>query len=84
MTARVIPIRSPAPTDEVWSDEAVAHACASGDPTAFACLFDRFHGPVTRFLSRAVGTGPDIEDLLQTTFLEVARASTDSTAGRAY
>jgi len=73
VSGRVVRIRRQEAERENWSDEAVAHACASGDPVAVAELFDRYHAVVSRFLSRAVGTGPDVEDLLQTTFMEVAR-----------
>jgi RNA polymerase sigma-70 factor (ECF subfamily) len=72
VSAKVLDLRAP-PGDTPWSDEAVAHACVSGDPGAVAELFDRFHARVTRFLSRAVGDSADVEDLLQATFLEVAR-----------
>lgn len=75
MTARVIKIRRPAAQDAPLSDEAIAHACASRDPAAVSELFDRFHAKVTRYLARAVGSGVDIEDLVQSTFLEVARGA---------
>lgn len=73
MSARVVPLRRPAEPDAAWGDEAVAHACSSGDPAAVAEMFDRFHGRVTRYLSRAVGNVADVDDLLQATFLEIAR-----------
>lgn len=73
MSRKVVPIRRPSPSRPEWSDEAVATACSSGDPAAVAELFERFHPTVTRFLSRMVGQGPDVEDLLQSTFLQVAR-----------
>lgn len=76
MSGRVIPLRTPEGTEPPWSDEAVAHACSAGDPAAVAEIFNRYHAMVTRFLSRLVGTGPDVEDLLQATFLEVARVQT--------
>jgi RNA polymerase sigma-70 factor (ECF subfamily) len=57
---------------EPWTDEAVAAACCSGDPRAIAELFERFQLPITRFLSRAQG-GADVEDLVQTTFMLIAR-----------
>ena len=72
MTAKVLDLRAP-PADAAWSDEAVAHACVSGDPGAVAELFDRFHARVARFLSRAIGDCADVEDLMQATFLEIAR-----------
>jgi RNA polymerase sigma-70 factor, ECF subfamily len=72
VSGRVLRIRRQEVEREAWSDEAVAHACASGDPVAVAELFERYHSVVIRFLSCAVGPGPDVEDLLQTTFMEVA------------
>jgi RNA polymerase sigma-70 factor, ECF subfamily len=81
VSARVLPLRKPAERDASWSDEAVAYACSSGDPAAVAELFDRFHARVTRYLSRAIGDGPDVEDLLQATFLEIARGKAEY-AGR--
>ena len=76
MNGRVVPLRMPAGAEPPWSDDAVAHACAAGDPAAIAEMFNRHHGAVTRFLSRLVGPGPDVEDLLQATFMEVARVQT--------
>ena len=73
VSARVVRIRKPAERDAAWGDEAVAHACLSGDPAAVAELFERFHTRVTRYLTRAIGDSSDVEDLLQATFLEVAR-----------
>jgi RNA polymerase sigma-70 factor (ECF subfamily) len=73
VTAKVVPIREPYAGGQVLSDETVAAASSNGDAAALAELFDRFHLPVSRFLSRVVGTGPDVEDLVQATFLEVAR-----------
>jgi RNA polymerase sigma-70 factor (ECF subfamily) len=65
-------LRAPATPGAPWSDEAVAYACGSGDPEAVGELFERFHVPVTRFLSRVVG-GAEVEDLVQSIFLQVAR-----------
>jgi hypothetical protein len=58
---------------ELLSDEAIAAACAIADPGAVAALFDRFHARVGRFLRRVVRSPVDAEDLLQETFLQVAR-----------
>lgn len=71
MTATIVSLRAPAATtNDPWSDEGVAAACATGDPKAIAELFDRYEVPVTRFLSRLLG-GTEVEDLVQSTFLEV-------------
>jgi len=73
MKGRVISLRQLQPDSETLSDEAVAEACRSGDPVAVAELFDRFHGSVVRFLSHLLRAREDVEDSLQSTFLEVAR-----------
>lgn len=76
MSAPVIRLRAPAAQpDAPLSDEAIARACAAGDATAIAELFDRFQSPVTRYVSRLVGGGADVEDLVQSTFLEIARGT---------
>ncbi len=78
-TGKVLPFRRPSASpsmDGALSDESLVAACATGDRSAHAALFDRFHGPVYRFLSRMVGARcEDLDDLVQTTFLEVLRAA---------
>lgn len=73
MTARILPLCPVKPGAETLRDEAIALACASADPAAVTELFRRFEEPVTRYLSRLVRDPIDVEDLLQATFLEVAR-----------
>jgi RNA polymerase sigma-70 factor (ECF subfamily) len=73
MNRKVVPLRQPSTGPAPLSDEAVAAACAARDPAALAELFDRFHRRIARFLSRLVASQTDLEDLLQSTFLEVAR-----------
>ena len=73
MSAEVLRLRKRARSDPPLGDEAVASAASTGDPAAVAELFDRFCDPVSRFLSRAIGATADVEDLLQATFLEIAR-----------
>src|SRR3954454_20691012 len=63
----------PAPDDV--SDEALVAACAAGDLSALGTLFDRFAGPVFGFLGRLRADPFDLEDLVQTTFLEVRRTA---------
>jgi RNA polymerase sigma-70 factor (ECF subfamily) len=75
VTAQVVTLRAPARSSPAWSDEAVALACRSGDPEAVAELFDRFHERVTRYLSRVVSASADVEDLVQTTFFEIAKGN---------
>jgi len=58
------------------SDEALVAACGAGDAAALGALFDRHHATVYRFLSRLAGTdAASLDDLVQTTFLEVRRGS---------
>jgi RNA polymerase sigma-70 factor (ECF subfamily) len=58
------------------SDEELLAACGEGDAAALGALFDRHHRAVFRFLSRLNGShGSDLDDLVQTTFLQVRSAS---------
>jgi RNA polymerase sigma factor (sigma-70 family) len=58
------------------TDEALVAACGAGDSAALGVLFDRYHNPARRFLSRLLGArGDEVEDLIQATFLEVWRSS---------
>jgi len=58
------------------SDEALLAACAVGDSAALGALFDRHHEPVYRLVSRLLHTEPsEIDDLVQTTFLEAWRSA---------
>lgn len=72
--SEVIALRRPADEREAPAigDEGLAYACAGGDPAAVGALFDRFHRPVTRYLRRLVADA-DVEDAVQTVFLQVAR-----------
>jgi RNA polymerase sigma factor (sigma-70 family) len=73
MNGRVLQMRVNKPNTPEWTDEAVGYACGSGDPEAVAELFERFQGPLTRYFSRLLRADPEVEDLVQATFLEVAR-----------
>lgn len=58
------------------SDEALLAACAVGDSAALGALFDRHHEAVYRLVSRLLRTEPvEIDDLVQTTFMEVWRSA---------
>jgi RNA polymerase sigma-70 factor (ECF subfamily) len=58
------------------SDDALLAACGIGDSAALGALFDRHHLAVYRLVSRLLRTDPsDIDDLVQTTFLEVWRSA---------
>lgn len=75
----VLPFRrhsgAPEPGFEEMGDDGLLAACSVGEVGAFATLFDRFHPAVHRFLFRLTGGGPDLDDLVQTTFLEVWRSA---------
>jgi RNA polymerase sigma-70 factor, ECF subfamily len=63
------------------SDEALLAACAVGDSAALGALFDRHHEAVYRLVSRLLRSEPaEIDDLVQTTFLEVWKAARRYTA----
>lgn len=58
------------------SDEALVAACGVGDAAALGALFDRYHEAVYRLISRLLRREPtEIDDLVQTTFLEAWRAA---------
>lgn len=73
VTARVLPMRRRGEPLPEWTDEALAAACATGDPRAVAELYERFRRPVYGFVRRAVRTDAEAEDMLQETFTQVAR-----------
>ena len=62
--------------DPPLSDDAIARACGAGDPSAVGELFDRFHRPVAGYIARLIGRTSDVEDLVQSTFLQIARGKT--------
>lgn len=73
---KLLPFRRPEDSAGELSAESLVQLCADGDQAALGLLFDRFHLRLHRFLSRFVGAdSPDLEDLVQTTFLEVLRAA---------
>ncbi len=75
-SGKLIPLRRVAGDGGEISDEALVAACALRDRAALGALYDRFHQPVYRFLSRMVGARrDDVDDLVQATFLEVQRAA---------
>ena len=58
------------------SDEALLAACAVGDSAAIGALFDRHHLAMYRWISRLLRHEPsEIDDLVQTTFLEAWRSA---------
>jgi RNA polymerase sigma-70 factor, ECF subfamily len=73
---KIIPIRRETPKSATpLSDASIAVACGTRDPAAITILFDRFHHKVGRYISRLIGS-VNVEDLVQSTFVEVVRGGT--------
>jgi RNA polymerase sigma-70 factor (ECF subfamily) len=76
---QIVPLRRPPRAGErraELSDEALLAASGVGDSTALGALFDRHHEAIYRFVSRLLRTDPaEIDDLVQTTFLEAWRSA---------
>ncbi len=76
MSAKIIPLRPSAASPVELSDEALVAACSTGDSAALGALFDRFHTAVYRVAGRFPLTDELArDDLVQATFLEVARVA---------
>jgi len=76
MTAKLLLLHPVEGVPEEMSDEALVAACGAGDAAALGALFDRHHAVVYRFLSRLAGTdAASLDDLVQTTFLELRRGA---------
>jgi len=58
---------------EAPSDAALLEAIAQGDLGPLGALFDRHHEPLRQFLLRAAPNAADVDDLVQETFLTIAR-----------
>jgi RNA polymerase sigma-70 factor, ECF subfamily len=57
-------------------DSALVFACGRGELEALGILFERHRVAVYRFLSRLAGTdAQDLDDLVQTTFIEVQKSA---------
>ena len=61
-------------------DAGLVNLARAGDVTAFARLFDTYHGPITGYLYRLTGDRDAADDLAQETFIKALRAlpATDS------
>jgi RNA polymerase sigma-70 factor (ECF subfamily) len=69
------PIRAE-PAGDQPTDEVLVRACARGDRAALGALYDRYHLDVFRFLSRlASARTRELDDLVQSTFLEILRSA---------
>jgi RNA polymerase sigma-70 factor (ECF subfamily) len=76
VNAKLVSLNRPSGDLASLSDEALLAATATGDLAALDALFERFHAPVYRFLSRlAPEDEADRDDLVQATFLEARRGA---------
>jgi RNA polymerase sigma-70 factor, ECF subfamily len=66
----VTPLRRP----ETEAERRHADACRAGDRDALDRFFRDHAGRVERVISRVVGPTPDLEDLVQATFIEAIRS----------
>ncbi len=73
---QLLPLRRVAGDVATLSDDALLAACGVGDSAALGALYDRHHQTVFRFLAHMRSTDArDLEDLVQTTFLEAQRSA---------
>ena len=65
-----------APLQSEMTDEALLAAIGRGNSAALGEFYDRYHLSVHRFISRLAGADKDdVDDLLQNTFIEVAKSA---------
>jgi RNA polymerase sigma factor (sigma-70 family) len=64
------------------SDEELMEAVARGDERALGLLVDRHGARIHAHLARMTGSGDDADDLLQETWVRVARSARTYTSGR--
>ncbi len=75
-TGKLLALRRVSGAPSELSDAALVASCAVGEAAALGSLFDRHHLTVYRFLSRSTTTNAhDVDDLVQTTFVEVWRSA---------
>ncbi|MFT3697607.1 MAG: RNA polymerase sigma factor [Kofleriaceae bacterium] len=80
---QVVPLRRHDARVEL-SDEALLAACGVGDSAALGALFDRHHVAVHRLVSRLLRSeASEIDDLVQTTFMEAWRSAKKYSGGGA-
>jgi RNA polymerase sigma-70 factor (ECF subfamily) len=77
----VVPLRRPGTDVADLGDEAVIAACATGDASARAVLFERHVDAVHRFVSRLCYDAASVDDLVQSTFITAYRAAPRFRAG---
>ncbi len=54
--------------------ERLVDAARAGDPESFGLLFDRYYGPVHRYVAARIGRPSDAEDLTQLVFVKALEA----------
>lgn len=73
---KIVSLRRPSGDTSGFSDEALLGAAATGDAAAMGALIDRLQQPVYRLVGRLIGaTDEDRDDLVQSTFMEVAASA---------
>ncbi len=63
-----------APAPPADAEAALVQACREGDPRALERFYRAHVDRVTRVIGRLVGPTPDLEDLVQATFIETLRS----------
>lgn len=67
-------VASPPPCPEI-ADREIFTRIARGEVSALAVLYERYRGPLFRFVSHATKHASDAEDIVQSTFLVAARTA---------
>ena len=62
------------PAQSAGAEAALVQACRDGDPRALERFYRAHVDRVTRVIGRLVGPTPDLEDLVQATFIETLRS----------
>jgi RNA polymerase sigma-70 factor (ECF subfamily) len=63
----------PASVSKTGSDEELMGLYRGGDQAAFRKLYDRYRGPLMRFVSRTALDAADVEEIVQETWMAVIR-----------
>lgn len=76
MKGKLLAFRRPRPIAIEMSDDALVAACGIGESAALGELFDRHRSHVRRFIGHlAFSDAVDLDDLVQSTFLEAFRSA---------
>ncbi len=71
----MLPLRRVHGTVDEMSDRALVSAVAQGDQAALGALYDRFHRDVYRFIAHLLCGDMQVDDLVQSTFIEAHRSA---------